>query len=383
MNVYRYLLMAGILLIVGCSRSGEDGGNSLGTSSYSSGGEVLFEIKSPSRLVDKNGNSYVDKGHFSLLVQSKDTYGNPIGKLGTIESKLYENDSKIASDESKVKFKQDQRTTKNNIALLLDFSESLIRDCDSVNALNNETMRKENLCYQLVESAKKFIDDTVGPTQQMAIYYFNSKTNITPLVTSSTAGSTSDKVVLKRGLEQLYDTSFREEHLEGYTSTNLYGAVIEVTKVACQWVGSCNYDIYKPQTNSNLESFEFASVVVFTDGKDLAHRVGESEMLSFIGKHDTLFYYTIGLGNVDTNILKAIGKEKYIPVGKNSDLDIAFDDLSVRLNSWGNSFYKVEYCPAAQEGSVDIKIEFSDGNYHGLISDHITMPSNVDFRCDL
>ena len=381
MNIMRVLVILGLFLLTGCNRTGDGAGiSSLGVKG---GGEMLFDVKSPSRLVDKNGNSYVDKGHFSMLVQTKDKHGNPIGQLGDIKSALYENGSKTPSDESKVVFRKDQRNTSNQIALLLDFSESLIRDCDEVGGLIDEKKRQENLCYQLVESAKKFIDDTVSDQQTMAIYYFNSKTNITPLVTSNTAGSTNDKAALKAGLEQLYDKTFRATNLEGYTSTNLYGAVIEVTKVACQWVGSCNYDIYKPQTKTNLESFEFASIVVFTDGKDLAHRVSESEMLSFIAKHDSLFYYTIGLGNVDTQVLKAIGKEKYIPVGKNSDLNGAFDDLSTQLGSWGNSFYKVEYCPAAQEGSVDIMIEAGDGNYHGVIKDHVTMPHNIDFRCDL
>ncbi len=381
MNLYRICIMIALLALSGCNRSGD--GADVSSLGVRGGGEMLFDVKSPSRLVDRNGNSYVDQGHFSMLVQTKDKHGNPVGQLGDISSVLYENTSKTPSDESKVVFRKDQRNTTNQIALLLDFSESLIRDCDEVSGLMDEKQRQENLCYQLVESAKKFIDDTVSEQQTMAIYYFNSKTNITPLVTSNTAGSTDNKVALKAGLEKLYDKTFRETDLEGYTSTNLYGAVIEVTKVACQWVGSCNYDIYKPQTKTNLESFEFASIVVFTDGKDLAHRVQESEMLSFINKHDSLFYYTIGLGKVDTKVLKAIGKEKYIPVGKNSDLNGAFDDLSRQLGSWGNSFYKVEYCPAAQEGSVDIKIEAGDGNYHGIIKDHVTMPKNVDFRCDL
>ncbi len=381
MNLYRICIMIALLALSGCNRSGD--GADVSSLGVRGGGEMLFDVKSPSRLVDRNGNSYVDQGHFSMLVQTKDKHGNPVGQLGDISSVLYENTSKTPSDESKVVFRKDQRNTTNQIALLLDFSESLIRDCDEVSGLMDEKQRQENLCYQLVESAKKFIDDTVSEQQTMAIYYFNSKTNITPLVTSNTAGSTDNKVALKAGLEKLYDKTFRETDLEGYTSTNLYGAVIEVTKVACQWVGSCNYDIYKPQTKTNLESFEFASIVVFTDGKDLAHRVRESEMLSFINKHDSLFYYTIGLGKVDTKVLKAIGKEKYIPVGKNSDLNGAFDDLSRQLGSWGNSFYKVEYCPAAQEGSVDIKIEAGDGNYHGIIKDHVTMPKNVDFRCDL
>ena len=382
MNIYRVCLMVGVLMLSGCNRSGSDAVGSLGVKE---GGTIEFDVKSPSRLVDKNGNSYVDKGHFSMLVQTKDSRGNPVGGIQSqnIKSALYENGSSVASDESKVAFVPSQRATTNQIALLLDFSGSLIDDCGNVNAITDSETKKENLCYQLVESAKQFVDDTVNKQQTMAIYYFNSKTNITPLVTSSTAGATSDKTALKAGLEQLYNSSFRGSNLQGYSSTNLYGAVIEVTKVACQWVGSCNYDIYTPQTNTNLEHFEFASIVVFTDGKDLAHRVGENEMLSFINKHDSLFFYTIGLGKVDEGVLKAIGKDKYIPVGKNSELDGAFDDLSLQLSAWGNSFYKVEYCPAAQEGNVDIRIEASDGNYHGVITDHVGMPANVDFRCDL
>jgi hypothetical protein len=382
MNIYRVLFVVGLLFLAGCNRSGDELVTTLGKRG---GGEVLFDLKTPSRLVDKNGNSYVDKGHFSLLVQTKDKREHPIGDFGegVIESALYENGSSQVSDEAKVKFVPSQRATTNKIALLLDFSGSLISDCDSVNSIVDSEKKRENLCYQLVESAKQFVDDTVNAQQEMAIYYFNSKTNITPLVTSNTASATSDKTALKVGLEQLYDKNFREQNLQGYTSTNLYGAVIEVTKVACQWVGSCNYDIYTPQKDTNLEHFEFASIVVFTDGKDLAHRVSESEMLNFIKRHDSLFYYTIGLGNVDKSVLEAIGKDKYIPVGKNSDLDGAFDDLSTQLKAWGNSFYKVEYCPAAQEGNVDIKIEVDDGRYHGVINDHIKMPENVDFRCDI
>jgi len=111
--------------------------------------------------------------------------------------------------------------------------------------------------------------------------------------------------------------------------------------------------------------------------------VSEGEMISFINRHKSLYYYTIGLGDVDENTLRSIGRDKYIPVSKNSDLNGAFDDLSVQLKSWGNSFYKIDYCPASQEGSVDIKIKIESGSYTGVITDAIRLPENVDFRCDL
>jgi hypothetical protein len=378
----KYLIILPIFIfILGCGRTGSEK-SGVGTSgTVVSGGNIIFDVRSKSKLVDKNGNSYVDKGHYSMLVQSKDKKGNPIGNLTTFDYTLYENNVKSAADESKVIFDHDPRSTTNKILLLLDFSGSLISDCDNISVVSSNN--KDNLCYQLIESAKQFVDDTVNAQQSMAIYYFNSKTNITPLVTSSTASSTTDKAALKNGLMQLYDANFRENNLKGYDSTNLNGAVIEATKVACHWVGSCNYDIYTPQSNTNLESFEFASIVVFTDGRDLANRVSEGEMISFINRHKSLYYYTIGLGDVDENTLRSIGRDKYIPVSKNSDLNGAFDDLSVQLKSWGNSFYKIDYCPASQEGSVDIKIKIESGSYTGVITDAIRLPENVDFRCDL
>ncbi len=378
----KYFIIPIIFIIFfGCGRVGDEASKlkTLGAPAIDSG-DIIFDIKSKSQLVDKNGNSYVDKGHYSLLAQSKDREGRPIGNLQNITYEIYENNSNTASSEAKVILDKDSRVTTNNILLLLDFSGSLISDCGS---LQNELEKDKNLCYQLVESAKTFIDNTVNENQNVAIYYFNSKTTITALVTSRTSSATNNKSELKDGLNQLYDPTFRRTELEGFSSTNLNGAVIEATKVACQWVGNCNYDNYSPQNNGNLEHFEFASIVVFTDGRDSAEIVSESKMFDFMNAHKGLYYYTIGLGNVDTRVLSAIGRDKYIPVSQNSELDGAFDDLSLELSDWGDSFYKIDYCPATQEGAVDIRIKVSSEGRIGIISDNITLPENIDFRCDL
>lgn len=371
-----FVILPILILFIACGRVSDE--KRLATSGVpvASSGNIIFDVRSKSQLVTKNGTNYDDKGHYSMLVQSKDKNGNPIGHLSDFTYELFENTHKSSQGESKVIFNEDTRPTTNKILLLLDFSDSLIGDCDRANSFENE----DNLCYQLIESAKQFIDDTVTQKQTMAIYYFNSKKNITPL--SDTATSTSDKTKLKNGLSKLYDSKFRADYLEGYSSTNLNGAVIEATKIACQWVG-CNDGVYQPVNDSNFESFEFASIVVFTDGRDLANRISKTDMLSFIDKYKDLYYYSIGLGDVDTNTLKSIGRDRYIPVKQNSDLDGAFDDLSIQIKSWGESFYKIDYCPASQEGSVDIKIEVENDNYYGVISDTIKLPENIDFRCDL
>ncbi len=371
-----FVILSISVLFIACGRVGDEDRLTISGVPVASSGNIMFDVRSKSQLVTKNGTNYDDKGHYSMLVQSKDKNDNPIGYLSDFTYELFENGSKSSQGESKVIFNEDTRPTTNKILLLLDFSGSLIGDCDRVNSFENEN----NLCYQLIESAKQFIDDTVTQKQTMAIYYFNSKKNIMPL--SDTATPTSDKIKLKNGLSKLYDSKFRADYLEGYNSTNLNGAVIEATKIACLWVG-CNDGVYQPVNDANFESFEFASIVVFTDGRDLAKRIDKIDMLNFISKYEDLYYYSIGLGDVDTNTLKSIGRDRYIPVKQNSDLDGAFDDLSIQIKSWGESFYKVDYCPASQEGSVDIKIEVENDNYYGVISDIIKLPENIDFRCDL
>ncbi len=375
-----YIAFTILVLLLGCGRVGNEDTILDSYGGVIDSGDILFELKSKSQLVDENGNSYIDKGHYTLLVQSKNRDNTPIGDLKNIEYKMYENNLKTPSSEARVNVDRDSRLTTNNILLLLDFSGSLIDDCDRVDSV---LQKDSNLCYQLVESAKDFIDTTISTKQTIAIYYFDSKSTITPLVTSNTASTTDDILKLKNGLDQLYDPSFRRENLQGFSSTNLNGAVIEATKVACQWVGNCNYDNYKPQNSTNLEHFEFASIVVFTDGKDTANRVSKSSMINFIEMHKEIYYYSIGLGNVDKQTLVSIGKDKYIPVSQNSELDNAFDDLSQELEAWGNSFYKVDYCPASQQGAVDIRIQVTSENRSGVIHDSIRLPENVDFRCDL
>ncbi len=347
---------------------------------------ITFEKKTKTKLVDINGNSYVDKGHYDLLVQAKTSDKKAFAKVN-FESAKYimdEDNRQTDSEETKVKVTYNKRNTSNQILLLLDFSGSLINDCDEIVNYDSDTdANKNNLCYQLVESAKKFVEDVVDEQQSMAIYYFNSKIEITPLVTSTTASTTNDKALLENGLNKLYNKDFRDENLKGYDSTNLYGAVIEATKVACKWVDSCNYDIYKPSPNNNLNNFQFASIVVFTDGRDLAKRVTEKDMTDFIDKHKSIYYYSIGLGDIDANTLKHIGKDKYIPINNNSDLKQAFSDLGGEIRAWGKSFYKIDYCPATQDGNVSIKITLEKDGYKGSITDSVELPMDVDFRCDL
>ena len=383
MRVTKVLSLVIVFIFLGCGRT--EAPQSL--SALADDGQIKFKVITSSNTIVNQS------GHFSLIFQAKDSLGQPLSGLENASYSIYENDSKTS--ESRIVASKDQKTASNQILLLLDFSGSIIGSCDQINTTFNPTTKKysvnniqelhDNSCYNLITSAKEFVDKTVNASQGIAIYYFNSKAEITPLVTSIKASATHNIADLKQGLDELYSQSFRNNELKGWYSTNLYGATVEATKTACYWVKSCDYDNYKPYNNINIDSFNFASVVIFTDGEDQAELVDESEMLNFLSLHDSLYYYSIGLGNVNDRVLSQIGKDGYMKASDTQGLNEEFNKLADELNSWANSFYRVDYCPAIQEGKVTIKIKVADNSrgLGGILTETIDLAEGIDFKCDL
>lgn len=375
MKVVKIIPLVVMMLLSGC------GG---GTSSSSSNKILFNNVSNYDTFTDEN-DVYQESGHYSLVFQANISGEEPLPGLEKAGFTIYEEEYEVA--ESKIYNYKDPKTVTNSILLLLDFSGSVVDSCEGITDANHNPylLDEDNLCNKLVTSAKLFIDTVVDANQKLAVYYFNSRSQVFPLVTSTTASATDDKTALKSGVEQLFSQTFREEHLQGYESTNLYGAVVEATKITCQWVSNCNYDNYTPEIKTDADIYNFASVVIFTDGRELARRVTEKEMLSFIDKHKDNYYYTIGLGDADHTILEKIGKDGYFKAAENATLDVHFSELGTRINNWANSFYKIDYCPVQQEGTTTIKLKVEDAErgYYGTIEQKITLPANSDWRCDL
>ena len=382
-----YFVVLGIvfgLSIFGCGRS-ENSTTRLTNTSYKpkGGGSVDFKIIAKNNtLLDKEGN-YKDSGHYSILYQAKEAKsGVPISGLDHDEFyTMYENSRQI--DESVFRVSQDRKTVTNKILLLLDFSGSIVSDCDKADANTNPS----NLCYQIVSSSQKFIDTIVSKNQTMAIYYFNSKRKPIPL--SDNADPTDDISKLKSSLENLYDSSWRDENLKGFNSTNLYGAIkVAADEVVCRWFQDCIPGKRSELTDAAKNNdFDFATLVVFTDGKHtVGNNISESELLNDLGLYKRNYYYTIGLGkNVDDSVLKKIGKDGYLKADQTDRLNEQFDSLGERLNSFANSFYRIDYCPAQQSGVLGLKFDMHDKQrgYHGVIEDRVRLLDDIDFRCDL
>jgi len=373
-----------IFSILSCGRS-QNNTTRLTTSSYKGkgGGLVNFKIIAKTNtLLDKEGN-YKDSGHYSLMYQAKEDKSNiPVSGLAYNNYyTMYENSEQI--DESIFRVSQDRKTVTNKILLLLDFSGSIVSDCDKDDANSNPS----NLCYQIVNSSQKFIDTIVSKNQTMAIYYFNSKRKPIPL--SDNADPTDDISKLKSSLENLYDKSWRDENLKGFNSTNLYGAIkVAADEVVCRWFQDCIPGKKSELTDgSKNKDFDFATLVIFTDGKHtVGNNIGENEVINDLGLYKRNYYYTIGLGKkVDDSVLKKIGKDGYLKADQTDRLNEQFDSLGERLNAFANSFYRIDYCPAQQSGLLNLKFNMHDSQrgYHGTIEERIRLLDDIDFRCDL
>ena len=50
-----------------------------------------------------------------------------------------------------------------------------------------------------------------------------------------------------------------------------------------------------------------------------------------------------------------------------------------------NSFYRLDFCPAQQEGVLDLRVDVDDRGrkFYGTIEDKIHLINGIDFRCDI
>ena len=353
-----FVVLAIFTLFFGCGRVGSENSNIKNFSQVSTGKED-FDIILKSRYI-QNSNSYINQGHYSLLFKYA-------GEAKNLDSSLFENGSKYSSspDEATVKIDASGNSITNNILLLLDFSGSIIR---------NRALRD-----QLKTSVISFIDGVNNV--KIAVYYLNSKEKITPII----ADPMDNIFRLKEEINRLNDSYFERIIDENLISTNLHGGVIEASDIACNWIGNCRIETHESEVTLNKDNFEFASVVIFTDGKDQARWADEKDMFNAIKNNGALFYQGVGVGDADRELIDKISTDEGI-FNENLNTE-SIKNVFNELTSWANSFYEAKYCPAAQKGSVDIKIEVKDrdnGSTVGFIQEkNVKLRDSEEFRCDI
>lgn len=265
-------------------------------------------------------------GKVSVFFRVSDASGNPVAGLTAEQFTIYEqgrNDAcfnTISASESLARISPNSQIFTNHTLLVLDLSNSVL------SASLNE----------LKSASTSFIDNVMPAVStesfKMAIYWFDGEDvlhELHPL--------TSSKEDLQAAIASI------SSDISNDPSTDLYGAVIKSTDIAT--------DLIEDSAKNN--TIGGASVVIFTDGTDQASRYTEAKALEKVEKaNSNISFFTIGLGaEIDSEVLEAIGKTYSVFAGNKEELEVTFNQLSMKVSERANSYYLFEYCSPKRDGS--------------------------------
>lgn len=283
-------------------------------------------------------------GKVSIFFRVSDTDGNPVPGLTANQFTIYEqgrNDDcfkTISTSESSARISPNSQIFSNNTLLVLDLSNSVL----------------SSSLDELKLASSSFIDAVMPSTTQesvkMAIYWFDGEDELHLL-----NELTSSRTELKDAIDGITND------ISNDPSTDLYGAVIKSTDIASDLV----------QKSTAGGKIGAASVVIFTDGTDQASRFTEDSALKKVkDANANISFFSIGLGGeIDTEVLSAIGKTASVFAQNKDELERTFRDISEKVSERANSFYLFEYCSPKRDGSGEnnLAIEINTGSRQGAV----------------
>ena len=283
-------------------------------------------------------------GKVSIFFRVSDVNGNPVPGLTADQFTIYEqgrNDdcfNTISSTESSARISPNSQIFSNNTLLVLDLSNSVL----------------SSSLDELKSASTSFITAVMPATPtdgvKMAIYWFDGENELHLL-----NELTSSRTELAEAVDGITND------ISNDPSTDLYGAVIKSTDIASELV--------KESTSGGR--IGAASVVIFTDGTDQASRFTEDAALKKVNEaNSNISFFSIGLGGeIDTDVLSAIGKTSSVFAQNKDELEDTFNEISEKVSERANSFYLFEYCSPKRDGSGEnnLAIEVTTSTRNGAV----------------
>ena len=280
----------------------------------------------------------------SIFFKVSDTEGNPVPGLEADQFTIYEqgrNDdcfNTISTSESQARISPNSQIFSNNALLVLDLSNSV---------LSSSLQELKSASISFIENV---MPDTTQESFKMAIYWFDGEDELHLLNQLS-----ASKQELTAAIESITDD------ISNDPSTDLYGAVLKSTDYATELLAE----------STGGGKIGAVSVVIFTDGTDQASRYTKAAAQKKVDEADSnISFFTIGLGSeIDTQILKDIGRTFSVFAGNKEELETTFNDISFRVSQQANSFYLFEYCSPKRNGSGEnnLAIQVKDGSRQGAV----------------
>jgi hypothetical protein len=251
--------------------------------------------------------------------------GQPVADLKPQDFQIFEDRQPVSALESKQTILQPEVAAIHYTLLLIDMSGSVV-DSGQMPAL--------------VQAAATF-GDRVGPYQKVAVYTFDGSPHVTPVV--AFGGNV-------RGAVNALATRRPRD-----PSTNLNGAVIEGVRVLTQ------------QMNHAPVPLRFATLVVFTDGTDRAHRAKPEDVTRALdgAGFET---YVIGVGHeVDSRQLDRIGRSGTYTSQNPADIQKGFDEIAARIEASSRKFYLLSYCSPSRAGKHEVEVQANGAGTSGRL----------------
>lgn len=279
------------------------------------------------QLVDR---SVAAPANVSALVRVTDCRGRPLAH--TLEAPAFE----LSEDGRPLSFLEAnrmiipaERQMAERTLVLLDLSGSVLRS---------------GLRPAMIAGAE-IIARGASETRRVAIFGFDGRAELIPFTYF-----TSDQVELAAALERAESAMLVDD------STNLNGAIVAGLALLDDAVAADARDIY---------SVAHGSLVVFTDGEDLAGRVGEGVLGDALAvtPHAT---FAIGVGQAaEEGALSRLGRSGAFPAGDAEGVARAFASVEAELSARARANYVVSYCSPSRAGARTLQITVRDGGLEG------------------
>ncbi|MCK6547350.1 hypothetical protein L6R52_15990 [Myxococcota bacterium] len=180
----------------------------------------------------------------------------------------------------------------------------------------------------MIDGARQLVR-ALGPEHQVAIFGFDGRADLVPF-----AHFTSDRAALDAALDEAANAPLVDD------STNLNGAVVDALGVLDRAV----------EHDGDDDAVTHGALVLFTDGQDLAGRVG-GELVKSALDHTRHSTFAIGLGDADAGLLAALGRSGHERAADATDVALAFERVGVELVARAQAGYVVSYCSPARAGT--------------------------------
>lgn len=280
--------------------------------------------------------------NIALYFSVQTTDGDPVAGLDAKAFKIYEDEKLISPFESKQTILNPQVSVVHYVLLLLDMSGS-ITNSGTIPALT---------------AAASSFTERLPKHHKLAVFGFDGREKLIQI-----SRFTSNRGAIRSAINRMKYLKPKDP------STNLNGAVVGAI------------DHLEKRLMQAKQPLRFATLVVFTDGTDRAHRVTELQMQDAIKKSNANIF-AIGLGvDLSEQHLALIGRTGYIKAQKQQSMKAAFQKVADYIDASSKKFYLLSYCSPSRAGVHRLRV----------IVDHkgLTGGANYEFdatgfgpRCD-